>query len=374
MEFILAAAMDLLGMQGRWAFRHHPPEGRPDADTVAFFAGMVNGKEAFVDEIVLHRIAAQEEACVFSDFSAVIKGEEEQQFLRKLFLRPFTNMAFTCEFDGSKANVLQGLCAKLHKGADIVESSVAIAKHVIAAGGEDMPEGDLIAARFSEVEVAGAVYDAVGIFKFDDKEVFLESKHKGKAISLGLKRGLGNNKPNKACLVVYMEKEATLFIIDNEGNTAWWQKDVIRSRPKKDHVNSTTDVMQLTKTFITEQLPEDFVVEKTDQIDLLNRSVQYFKEHTQFDRQEFAEEVFQDEKAIHSFNQYSDRYQEEHNVELGNSFAISPDAVKKQARVFKSVLKLDKNFHVYIHGDRSKIERGQDGQGKFYKIYYEQES
>ncbi|MCO6482289.1 MAG: hypothetical protein J5I62_05800 [Flavobacteriales bacterium] len=338
---------------------------------------MVNGKEAFVDEFVLHRIAAREEACVFSDFSAVIKGEEEQQFLRKLFLRPFTNMAFTCAFDmegGPKSNVLQGLCAKLHKGADIVECSVAIAKHVIAAGGEDMPEGDLIAARFSEVEVGGAVYDAVGIFKFDEKEVFLESKRKDGGIALRLKRGLGNGKPNKACLVVYMDKDATLFIIDNEGSTAWWQKDVIRSRPKKDHVNSTTDVMQLTKTFITQQLPEDFVVEKTDQIDLLNRSVQYFKEHTQFDRQEFAEEVFQDEKAIRSFNQYSDRYQEEHNVELGSSFEISPDAVKKQARVFKSVLKLDKNFHVYIHGDRSKIERGQDDHGKFYKIYYEQEN
>lgn len=336
---------------------------------------MVNDKDAFVDEFVLHRIGAEEEACVFSDFSAVIKGGEEQQFLRKLFLRPFTNMAFTCEFDGGKANVLQGLCAKMHKGGDMVECSTAIAKHVIAAGGEAMPEGDLITARFSEVEVGGAVHDAVGIFKFDEKEVFLESKHKDKGITLGLKRGLGNNKPNKACLVAYMEKGATLFIIDNEASTAWWQQACIRSRPKKDHVNSTTDVMHLTKTFITEQLPEDFAVEKTDQIDLLNRSVQYFKEHGAFDRQEFAQEVFQDEKAIRSFNQYSDRYQQENNVELGDNFEISPDAVKKQARVFKSVLKLDKNFHVYIHGDRNKIERGMDEQGrKFYKIYYEQET
>lgn len=335
---------------------------------------MVNGKEAFVDEFVLHRIAAQEEACVFSDYSAVIKGEEEQQFLRKLFLRPFTNMAFTCAFDGGRANVLQGLCAKLHKGADIVESSVAIAKHVIATGGDGMPEGDLVTARFSEVEVGGAVYDAVGIFKFDEKEVFLESKRKDGGIALRLKRGLGNGKPNKACLVVYMEKDVTLFIVDNEGSTAWWQQDCVRSRPKKDHVNSTTDVMQLAKTFITQQLPEDFEVEKTDQIDLLNRSVQYFKEHGAFDRKEFAEEVFQDEKAIRSFNRYSDRFQEENNLELQDRFEISPEVVKKQSRVFKSVLKLDKNFHVYIHGDRSKIERGQDDHGKFYKIYYEQEN
>jgi hypothetical protein len=337
---------------------------------------MVNGKEAFVEEFVLHRIGAGGEACIYSDFSAVIKGEEEQQFLRKLFLRPFTNMAFTCEFHGGpKANALQGLCAKVHKGEDITACSLEIAKHLTATGGEALTEGDLIVARFSEVEVGGAVHEAVGIFKFDEKEVFLESKRKDKGIALGLRRGLGNAKPNKACLVVYTEMGITLFIIDNEASTAWWQQDFIRARPKKDHVNSTSDVMQLARTFITEQLPQDFTVEKADQIDLLNRSVQYFKEHGAYDQEEFTKEVFQDEKAIRSFNHYSDRYEQEHEVKLQDNFEISPHAVKKQARVFKSVLKLDKNFHIYIHGDRNKIEQGVDENGrKFYKIFYEQEA
>jgi hypothetical protein len=49
--------------------------------------------------------------------------------------------------------------------------------------------------------------------------------------------------------------------------------------------------------------------------------------------------------------------------------------VKSQARVFKSVLKLDKDFHIYIHGDRNKIERGVDPDTgrKYYKIWYDQE-
>ena len=49
--------------------------------------------------------------------------------------------------------------------------------------------------------------------------------------------------------------------------------------------------------------------------------------------------------------------------------------MKKQARAFKSVLKLDKNFHIYIHGDRNMIEQGIDNDGrKFYKIYYQEEN
>jgi len=50
--------------------------------------------------------------------------------------------------------------------------------------------------------------------------------------------------------------------------------------------------------------------------------------------------------------------------------------VQKQQKLFKSVLKLDKNFHVYIHGRRDLIERGYDEAvgKKFYKLYYDEES
>ena len=107
----------------------------------------------------------------------------------------------------------------------------------------------------------------------------------------------------------------------------------------------------------------------------VNRSVQYFKSHAEFDREEFTQEVFAQEGAIKSFNKYSDRFQSENNVELADNFEISAHAVKRQARIFKSVLKLDKNFHIYIHGDRNRIEQGVDEAGrKFYKIYYDQES
>ena len=62
-------------------------------------------------------------------------------------------------------------------------------------------------------------------------------------------------------------------------------------------------------------------------------------------------------------------------LEVNQEFDISQQAVKRQARFFKSVLKLDKNFHVYIHGNRELIERGTDENGrKYYKLYYQEES
>lgn len=340
---------------------------------------MVIGKEAQVEEFALHRIGSGDAPSVFSDFTVVLKGEEEQEFLRKLFLKPFANMAFTTEFTHAVSleyNVLHGLCLEIGEGKDLLKCSEAIAKHLIdVSQHHNINGGDLFVVKFSGVQLGAAVHEAVGIYKFDEKEVFIESRTASGLIELSMKRGLGNNRPNKAVLVVFTEEAPTLFVIDNNDSTQYWQKDFIDHRPKKDHVNSTSNVLELTKSFITQQMPQDFVVAKADQIDLLNRSVQYFKSHSEFDRDEFTQEVFAEEGAIKSFNRYSDRFQSENNMELADNFEISAHAVKRQARIFKSVLKLDKNFHIYIHGDRNRIEQGVDENGrKFYKIYYDQES
>ncbi|MFA6824290.1 MAG: nucleoid-associated protein, partial [Bacteroidales bacterium] len=92
-----------------------------------------------------------------------------------------------------------------------------------------------------------------------------------------------------------------------------------------------------------------------------------------FDMNEFANEVMTQPEVIESFNNYKNEFEEGFGVEIMDNFNISDSAVKKQARVFKSVIKLDKNFHIYVHGDRKLIEQGQDEKGKFYKVYYNEE-
>ncbi len=340
---------------------------------------MVNGKEATVEEFVLHRIGASEADSVFSDYSAVLEGPEEQEFLRKLFLKPFSAVAHTCEFarsKGAKKSVLHDLCTKVEEGEDLVPTSVSIAKHLIQAASEhEVRGGDLYVVKFNAVEMGSAAFPAVGIYKFDDKEVFIESKLSGKAVGMKLKRGLGTIKPSKACLVLFTDENYTLFTIDGAGSTEFWQRDFIGLRAKQDNVNSTSNVLEMTKSFITEQLPQDFEIPRADQIDLLNRSVQYFKDNTEYDKGTFAQEVFQNDSVIGSFQRFGEQFSESRDLQVEDGFEISAHAVKRQARIFKSVLKLDKNFHIYIHGDRNKIEQGVDESGrKYYKIYYELET
>lgn len=78
---------------------------------------------------------------------------------------------------------------------------------------------------------------------------------------------------------------------------------------------------------------------------------------------------------ITSFKKFKGDFQNERELNVVSEFEISAQAVKRQSRVFKSVLKLDRNFHIYIHGDKELIEKGVDPDGrKYYKIYYREES
>ena len=130
------------------------------------------------------------------------------------------------------------------------------------------------------------------------------------------------------------------------------------------------------KSFVTDKMPEDFDVSKTDQIDLLNRSATYFKKNENFDINAFTSDVIQDEGLIDAFKSYKNTFQEDSNLPIVDEFEISTPAVKKYSKVFKSVLKLDRNFHIYIHGDKDLIEKGRDDASgmNFYKIFYKEES
>ena len=340
---------------------------------------MINAKEGAVGEFILHHVKTTEADSVFGDGPELLQSDEEQEFLRKLFLKPFTNSSQTFEFThaaGVEYNALHGLCNAICAGQDLVDRSRDIARHLIGSSQHhNIKPGDLFVVKFAKLEFGLREYEAIGIYKFDEKEVFLESKHKGGSIDLRLKLGIGNAKPNKACLVVFTDDAPTLFVVDDNDHTTYWQQDFIGLRPKKDHVNSTSHMLELTKSFITEQLPHDYPIGKADQIDLLNRSVQYFKTNGEYDQEAFEQEIFQEEGVIQRFQKFGQDFQRENDVEIMQNFEISSQAVKRQARIFKSVIKLDKNFHIYIHGDRNRIEQGVDDRGrKFYRIFYDEET
>ena len=341
---------------------------------------MIDIDEVVISEMVLHRVSAEENRCIISDQVISPAEPEEVTLFKKVFLKPFASHVSTFEFSHEVAigyNVLFNLAKAIYSGEDFAENSKLIVQHLTSVSKHpNIKEGDLFIVKFEDVQLSNRHYQALGIYKFEEKENYIETSAVNKDMSFEFRKGIGNKKPDKAFLVIFSDEPYTLLVIDsNSIETDYWQNQFISHKPKNDAINNTNDFLSLAKGFITEQIPQDFNVSKTDQIDYLNRSVEYFKSHDQFDKSEFEKEVFYHDEVIESFNNYNSTFRANSDIELGDNFEISQQAVKKQARAFKSVLKLDKNFHIYIHGNKDLIEHGveQDGR-KYYKIYYSQES
>jgi hypothetical protein len=242
-------------------------------------------------------------------------------------------------------------------------------------------EGELYLVRFSNVPFGNSYTDAIGIFKSETKETFLKVFPHGESWEVIAEDGIDINKLDKGCLIFQEDADNgyVVCVVDatnKQQDAQYWIRDFLQVTPRTDSYHYTDAAMGMCKLFISNELPEKFDVNKTDQIDLLNRSLEYFSTKDNFQLKEFAEEVLHHPELIDTFTQYKQTYENARQVSVEDEFAIHVSAVKKQQRVFKSILKLDKNFHVYIHGRRDLIEKGYDERtGKhFYKLYFEEES
>jgi hypothetical protein len=240
--------------------------------------------------------------------------------------------------------------------------------------------GELYVTYFEECVMNNEVVDAIGIFKSENKETFLKVFAEDTHFAVSHDEGISLKKPDKACLIFNVKEDEgyRVCIADNQNSGSeaqYWKDEFLKLKPVVDNYYQTQNYLSLAKNFVTERLDEDFEVSKADQIDYLNRSISYFKKNEIFNEQDFAKDVFEHKEVISSFKKFKSDYQNEHDFRVVSEFEISAQAVRRQSRVFKSVLKLDRNFHIYIHGDRDLIEKGIDPDGrKYYKIYYKEEN
>jgi hypothetical protein len=239
--------------------------------------------------------------------------------------------------------------------------------------------GEFYTVYFKDCIIDGETVDAVGLFKSENKDTFLKVFPSGDGFEIESEKGININKLDKGCLIFNIERENgyVVAVVDNTNKgveAQYWIDDFLHVRQRKDEYYNTQNILSLCKNFVKNELPQHFDVSGADQGDLLNKTVKFFKGRDNFNIEEFAHEVIGQPEVIEKFNQYKSAYAKERELEIADNFTISDSAVKKQSRILKSVIKLDKNFDIHIHGNRDLIEQGSDGKGKFYKIYYKEEN
>ncbi|TNE80466.1 MAG: nucleoid-associated protein [Bacteroidetes bacterium] len=310
--------------------------------------------------------------------------ERVQESLIKLFFSPFKNpeyfqFANDATFDNHpmyrySTEIFSAPGEQMKKQGEFIANLLYdVSEH------PSIKPGDLCVVYFGHVGSDGRHSDALGIYKIEHLDTFLKFAQEPESYTVTALEGLGLDKLDKACLILNQDPETGYKVCcaDRSGrvqDAMYWKDDFLALVPRADDYHFTEQAVNLTKDFVTKQLSEEYEISKADQIALLNRSAEYFKSQDHFNEDEFAQNIFQDPGVIDSFQRFVNKNEEENGFSFTEDFDISEAAVKKNSKVFKSVLKLDKNFHIYIHGNRNMIERGTDENGKkFYKLYYDVE-
>lgn len=347
---------------------------------------MIDHTTCSIKKVSLHQVGNKTNGEELHTSRSVLESSDEklQGLLKHFFLAPFSKpefYSFTFTNDDFSLNPMYTFAVdSFENPRKFHGNSVNIAKHLYELSTHpQIKAGDLFVAHIINLSLDGEETEALGIFKSENRQDFLKTDASGNEFAIHYEDGINIEKLDKGCLIFNLEQENGLkiCIVDRANRSSeaqFWKDDFLMLKPAEDAYHQTKNFLNIAKDYVSKQFVEEFEVTRTDQIDLLNKSVEYFKNKENFNKKEFEKEVFQDANVIKSFRNYNDSYQEDHHLDIEDEFEISSQAVKKQSRIFKSVLKLDKNFHIYIHGNKELIEQGVDKDGrKFYKIYYNEE-
>lgn len=339
---------------------------------------MIDITDAYISDVVCHRFCLDNSQDILSR-QKTTTDNSDNDILKNILLEAFISVNVIYEFVHDidiDLNVLRKIVKEYQNEEDLLHTSKDIYQHLKAiATHPKIKDGDLVFAKFEDIQIDNSYYEALGIYKIEQKESFLRVDiDKENTSSISIISGILSKNIDKACLIVFSKGEPFVLVIDkNNKDVQYWIDDFLHVRQRKDEYANTENVMAMAKQFITKELPKEFEVPKADQIDLLNRSLQFFKEKDTFDIEDFANEVIEQPEVIESFKSFKKNYEEEHATEIDNSFTISQHAFKKQQRSYKRIIRLDKKIQIIIDGNRDHVEQGEDEKGKYYKVYYSTE-
>lgn len=346
---------------------------------------MIISDEATLNRLVIHKTGnkSREEGVKFSK-STIQVSEAIKDLLLRYFLAPFKNNEYFNLYHDADLDlneVYHFASAMFDDTGSFYLNSVNLANHLYEQSVHPkVKAGEFYVVHFGGLLLDGEEVDAIGLFKSESKETFLKVYPDADNFKVDHEDGINIDKLDKGCLIFNTERENGYVVasIDNlnKGNDAqYWTDNFLKLRQRNDEFFQTNQALSLCKQFVTEKLPEVFDIDKPGQAELLNKSMKFFKENDNFVMEEFVSEVFQQPEVVETFNDYRRDFEAEREVKIQDDFDISGQAVRKQSKFYKSVIKLDKNFHIYVHGNRENIEKGfDDARGmNFYQLFFREE-
>jgi hypothetical protein len=346
---------------------------------------MINISKSYVSNVIVHNLPKYDEvnSPKYSHKplpANAIVVEKILSMVSETFKLP-NYWSFTHADNDFVLNPMYNYSTNLFQSSEsFLTTSIKMAKLLYEKTNHPSIEGsDFFVIEIEDLILDDEIVNAILLIKMYTKSsVFDVTYSKEDGNVLNVHDGYFLDKPQKMALIINTVEDQGYKVLQYEssynGPSQYWSSEFLNIKPYQGKYKFTQDVIKLTASFIKKSntFDEGDPLVKSE---ILTKSKKYLEENENFENLAYADQIFQNDEDKQSFLQYRSELSAQMSLEYPDSFEISPIAVKNQARVYKSVIKLDKNFHIYAHGDHSKISKGTEVDGrKYYKLYYENES
>ncbi len=349
---------------------------------------MINLFNAQIDSLSLHRVGNKNrnEGVFLSDGIQPL-NDETRGLLKEFFLKPFREkeenyFRLSHEADVTFNEIYQFVTEIFKNPVNGHDQSKKIAQYLYDQSNHPhIKSGEVFIANLSNVLVDNEKVEAVGIFKSELKQEFLQFEEKGTRLDMILEQGINLNKLDKGCLIFNLLAEEGYKVLSVDGNrydSKYWLENFLGVNVLPDENFYTKNYLKFCQNFAKDVvLPAE---DKQQEVLFMNRAVNHFAKNDAFEESNFLNEVMDNPDLIPEFKHYKVEKGPKYSIEDVSNFSIANKAVSDSRKKIKNVIQLDTNIQIkmdFINPESTErfVEKGWDEEKQmyYYLVYFNKE-
>lgn len=349
---------------------------------------MLNLYPTQIESLSLHGIGNKNKSeSLFLSAEPFTLNDEIAALLKEYFLKPFREkeenyFRFGNEVDVEFNELFKWSSKIFENPSSIHGHSKQIAKYLYEQGDHPhIKSGELYIAYLQDLILDNEKTDAIGIFKSELKQDFLQFDEKGSNLDLLIEQGININKLDKGCLIFNVKKEEgykVLSVDSNRYDAKYWLESFLGLEPLSDENFLTKNYLKFCQNFAKDVvLPAE---DKQQEVLFMNRAVNHFAKNDAFEESNFLNEVMENPELIPEFKHYKVEKGPKYSIEDVSNFDIANKAVSVARKKIKNVINLDTNIQIkldFINPESAEkfVEKGWDEERQmyYYLVYFNKE-
>lgn len=349
---------------------------------------MINLYPTHIESLSIHKVGNKSKSeDVFLSENPYQLNDEILGLLKEYFFRPFREKEENYfRFDDDvdvEFNVLYNVCSEIFLNPSSAhENSKKIATHLFEQSNHPhIKPGELYVTYLTDVVLDNEKVDAIGIFKSELKQDFLQFEDNGSDIDILIRQGININKLDKGCIVINKNKDEgfkLLSVDSNRYDTKYWLENFL-------NVDALTDENFFTKKYLKfcKDFAKDVVLpaeDKKEEVMFMNRAINHFAKNDEFEETSFLNEVIDNPDLIPEFKHYKVENGPKYSIEDVSTFPIANKAVSDVRKKMKNVINLDTHIQIkldFINPESAEkfVEKGWDEERQmyYYLVYFNKE-